>query len=68
MATPQRLPITRIKRGLFNFVGEIGATLFGTGDQVSELKRQIAKVQRTNRRIVHMTYELISVVNQTRAD
>ena len=70
MATPQSLPITRIKRGLFNFVGEIGATLFGTAteDQVEELKRQIVKAQRTNRRIVHTTYELISVVNQTRAE
>ena len=70
MATPQSLPITRIKRGLFNFVGEIGATLFGTAteDQVAELKRQIVKAQRTNRRIVHTTYELISVVNQTRAE
>ena len=70
MATPQSLPKTRIKRGLFNFVGEIGATLFGTAteNQVEELKRQIVKAQRTNRRIVHTTYELILVVNQTRAE
>ena len=29
----QMLPNTRIKRGLFNFVGEIGATLFGTATE-----------------------------------
>ena len=62
----QMLPYTRIKRGLFNFVGEIGATLFGTAteDQVAQLKHHITKAQRTNRRIVHATNELISVVNQ----
>ena len=51
-------------------MGEIGATLFGTAteDQVEELKRQIVKARGTNRRIVHTTYELISVVNQTRAE
>ena len=61
---------TRIKRGLFNFVGEIGSTLFGTAtdDQVAQLKRHITKAQRTNRRIVHATNELISVVNRTRAE
>ena len=49
---------------------EIGATLFGTAteEQVAELKRQIVKAQRANRCIVHTTYELISVVNQTRAE
>ena len=66
----QMLPNTRIKRGLFNFVGEIGATLFGTAteNQVAQLKHHITKAQRTNRRIVHATNELISVVNQTRAE
>ena len=36
----QMLPNTRIKRCLFNFVGEIGATLFGTAteDQVGSVK------------------------------
>ena len=29
----QMLPNTRIKRGLFNFVGEIGSTLFGTATE-----------------------------------
>ena len=64
------LPNTQIKRGLFNFVGEIGATLFGTAteDRVAQLKHHITKAQRTNRRIVHATNELISVVNQTRAE
>ena len=66
----QMLPHTRIKRGLLNFVGEIGATLFGTSteEQVAQLKHHITKAQRTNRRIVHATNELISVVNQTRAE
>ena len=66
----QMLPNTQIKRGLFNFVGEIGATSFGTAteDQVAQLKHHITKAQRTNRRIVHVTNELISVVNQTRAE
>ena len=60
----QMLSKTQIKRGLFNFVGEIGSPLFGTAteDQVAQLKRHIAKAQRTNRRIVHATSELISVV------
>ena len=58
----QMLPNTRIKRGLFNFVGEIGATLFGiaTEDKVAQLKHHITKDQRTNRRIVHATNELIT--------
>ena len=66
----QMFPNTQIKRGLFNFVGEIRSTLFGTaiGDRVAQLKHHIAKAQRTNRRIVHDTNELISVVNQTRAE
>ena len=66
----QMLPNTRIKRGMFNFVGEIGATLFGTAteDQVVQLKHHITKAQRTNRRIVHTTNELIYMVNQTRAE
>ena len=66
----QILPNTRIKQGLFNFVGEIGATLFGTAteDQVAHLKHHITKAQRTNRRIIHANNELISVVNQTRAE
>ena len=66
----QMLPNTRIKRGLFNCVGEIGATLFGTAteNQVAQLKHHITKAKRTNRRIVHATNELISVVNQTRAE
>ena len=66
----QMLPNTQIKRGLFNFVGEIGSTLFGraTEDQVAQLKRHIVKAQRTNRRIAHATNKLISVVNQTRAE
>ena len=66
----QMLPNTQIKRGLFNFVGEIGATLLGTAteDQVAKLKHHITKAQRTNRSIVHATNELISVVNQTRAE
>ena len=64
------LPNTRIKRGLFNFVSEIGATLFGTAteDQVAQLKHYITKAQRTNRRIVHATNELISVGNETSAE
>ena len=66
----QMLPNTRIERGLFNFVGEIGATLFGTAteDQVAQLKHHITKAQRTNRRIVHATNKLISVADQTRAE
>ena len=41
----QMLPNTRIKQGLFNFVGVIGATLFGTAteDQVAQLKHHIKK-------------------------
>ena len=35
---------------------------------MAQLKRHITKAQRTNRRIVHATNELISVVNQTRAE
>ena len=68
--TSQMPPNTQIKQGLFNFIGEIGATLFGTAteDQVAQLKHHIIKAQRTNRRIVHATNELISVVNQTRAE
>ena len=71
MTPPSQMrPNTRIKRGLFNFVGEIGATLFGTAteNQVAQLQHHITKAQRTNRRIVHATNELISVVNQTRAE
>ena len=51
-------------------MGEIDATLFGTAteDQIAMLKIQIVKAQRTNRHIVHTTYKLISVVNQTRAE
>ena len=66
----QMLPNTRIERGLFNFVKEIGATLFGTAteDQVTQLKHHITKTQRTNSRILHTTNKLISVVNQTRAE
>ena len=66
----QMLPTTRIKRGLFNFVGEIGSTFFRTATehQVAQLKRHIPKAQRTNGRIVHATNELISVVNQTRVE
>ena len=66
----QMLPNTRIKRGLFNFVGEIGSALFATATehQVAQLKPHITKAQRTNRGIVHATNELISVVNQTRSE
>ena len=35
---------------------------------MAQLKCHITKAQRTNRRIVHATNELISVVNQTRAE
>ena len=70
-----RTPLTRLlqprtaNRSVF-IVGEIGATLFGTAteDQVAQLKHHITKAQRTNRRIVDATNELISVVNQTRAE
>ena len=43
----QMLPNPRIKRDLFNFVGEIGSTLFSTAteEQVAQLKRHIAKAQ-----------------------
>ena len=60
----QMLSNTRIKQGLFNFVGEIGATMFGTAteDQVAQLKHHITKAKRKNRHIVHATNELISVV------
>ena len=66
----QMLPNTQIKRGLFNFVGEIGSALLATATehQVAQLKPHITKAQRTNRRIVHATNELISVVNQTRSE
>ena len=64
----EMLPNTRIKRGVFNFVGEIRATLFGTAteNQVAQLKHHITKAQKT--KIVHATNELILVVNQTRAE
>ena len=63
MTPPSQMPPnTCIKRGLFNFVGT------ATEDQVVQFKHHITKAQKTNRRIVHATNELISVVNQTRAE
>ena len=69
MTSPsQMLPNTQIKRGLFNFVGSTLDLHCLAQPQNTRLKRHITKAQRTNRRIVHATNELISVVNQTRAE
>ena len=58
------------KRGLFNFVGELGSTLFGTAKakQVQACKRQIEEARKLQQTIVYSYNEMTTVINQTRAD
>ena len=60
----------RHKRGLFNFVGELGSTLFGTATakQVRACKRQIEEARKLKQTIVHSYNEMTTVINQTRAE
>ncbi len=58
----------RVRRGLLNVVGEISNKLFGTATEaeVNECRVQIARVSALNKRVVHTTNELITIVNQSR--
>ena len=59
--------IRRRKRGLFDFVGEASAKLFGTAttSQVEECRHQIELIENHNQRVTHVTDGLITIVNQT---
>lgn len=58
---------TRMRRGLLNVFGEISRKLFGTATekQVQETRRRINSVSTINRKIIHLTNHLVSIVNQT---
>ena len=58
----------RNKHGLFNFIGDIGSTLFGFGtDQdIHELKAVISRNHDQVSKVIHSNNELVSIVNATR--
>ena len=59
--------ITRMRRGLLNFVGDISNKLFGTAteQEVEECRRYINAVSTSNRHVAHVVNNLVTVVNQT---
>ncbi len=60
-------PRARVRRGLFDFIGDISNKNFGTAteEEVRDCKRQIRMIRGTNQKIVHVVKNLITVVNQT---
>ena len=62
LATPRR-----DKRGLFDFFGQIGHTLFGlaTDDSVEQCRRAIINTRRYQQGVVHQINELTTVLNRT---
>lgn len=58
----------RIKRGLFNVIGVISRTLFGTATsaEVRETQEMIMKVNSNNQAVNHLVHDLASTVNQSR--
>ena len=59
--------ITRTRRGILDFVGEISQKLFGTATDadVRECKRMIEAVARVSQQVTHSQKALVTVVNQT---
>ena len=59
-------PANRPRRGLINFVGDIGNKLFGfaTEEQVNVYRRHLEEIARQQNQIVHTANELITVVKQ----
>ena len=59
---------TRVRRGLFDFVGKLGRSLFGTAtvDEVRALRALIRHNQENQAILRHNEREMVSVVNQTR--
>ena len=57
----------RVRRGLFNIIGEISNKLVGTATEreVEESRVRIASVRKLNHRITHLVNQLVTVVNQT---
>ena len=58
---------TREKRGLIDFVGQVGHTLFGlaTDDSIEECHRVIENTRRYQKMIVHQVNQLTTVLNRT---
>ena len=61
-------PATRVKRGLFNIVGQISETLFGTAteEEVVALQSGLTEVARQEVTVFHNQLRLLSVINTTR--
>ena len=57
----------RTRRGLFNFLGEVSNKLFGTATekQVRDCELIIEQFREENKKVVHVTNELVSIVNQS---
>ena len=65
------ISVTNVKRrhsrGLIDIVGTISNKLFGTAteDEVTEIRSQIERVAKQNKRVVNVVKDLVTIVNQT---
>ena len=57
----------RPKRGLFNFIGSLSSTLFGTVSQaqLDKVKAQISSLANSSQQVLHQTDYLLTMVNHT---
>ena len=64
----QQVTHSRTKRGILDFVSDIGKTLFGFGTSrdIEELKTVIDKNRDAVSQVVHSNNELVSIINTTR--
>ena len=65
-----REPEKRVKRGLFNFIGDIMGSLFGvlTEADVEKIQRNVRKIAQNQMDLTHILKESISVLNVTRLE
>ena len=65
-----REPQKRVKRGLFNFIGDIMGSLFGvlTEADVEKIQRNVRKIAQNQMDLTHILKESISVLNVTRLE
>ena len=58
---------SRVKRGLFDFVGHISHALFGTAteEEVQETRLMIEKMHSNNDAVTHVVQDLVTIVNKT---
>ena len=57
----------RVKRGWFDFIGQIGHTLFGlaTDDSIEQCRQAIVQTRKYQQEVVHQINKLTTVLNRT---